>query len=78
MKYDSRMRIATGKVVDGRVVVEGVALDEGATVTVLAREDDESFELSPQQEAELLASIGEAERGEFLSAQELLQNLRRN
>ncbi len=71
------MRIATGKVIDGRVVVEGAALEEGATVTVLARDDDETFELSPEQEAELLLAIGEAERGETISAHELLENLRR-
>ena len=71
------MKIATGKVIDGRVVVEGAALDEGATVTVLARDDDESFDLSPEQEAELLLAIGEAERGETISSNELLENLRR-
>jgi hypothetical protein len=71
------MRIATGKVVDGRVVVEGAALDEGATVTVIAREDDESFVLSPDEEAELLEAIGEAERGEVIGGDELLKRLRR-
>ena len=71
------MKIATGKVVEGRVVVEGATLDEGATVTVLARDDDESFELSSEQEVELLLAIEEAERGETISANELLQNLRR-
>ena len=34
------MKVATGKVIDGKVVVEGTALDEGAMVTVLARDDD--------------------------------------
>jgi hypothetical protein len=58
------MRVATGKVIDGRVVVEGTAFDEGSVVTVLARDDDETFELAPDQEAELLAAIAEAERGE--------------
>ena len=48
------MRVATGKVIDGRVVVEGTAFDEGAVVTILARDDDETFDLSPEQEAEVL------------------------
>jgi hypothetical protein len=48
------MKIITGHVVDGTIVVEGEPLEEGATVTVLAREDDESFELSAADEAELL------------------------
>jgi hypothetical protein len=32
------MKVATGAVVDGRVVVEGANLAEGSTVTVLLRE----------------------------------------
>ena len=71
------MRIVTGQVVDGRVVVEGAALDEGATVTVVAREGDESFMLSPEHEGVLLEAIGEAERGEVIESDELLKRLRR-
>jgi len=70
------MKVTTGTVVDGKVVVEGETLTEGSTVTVLLREDDESFELTPEEEAELLASIAEIERGEFISGEELLQRLR--
>lgn len=70
------MRVATGKVIDGRVVVEGTAFDEGAVVTILARDDDETFDLSPEQEAELLIAIAEAERGEVIPADQLLKNLR--
>jgi hypothetical protein len=71
------MRVATGRVIDGRVVVEGAAFDEGATVTVLSRDDDETFELSPEQEAAMLLAIGEAERGDTISAEQLLEKLRR-
>lgn len=71
------MRVATGKVIDGRIAVEGTAFDEGAVVTILARDDDETFNLSPEQEAELLAAIAEAERGEVIPADQLLKNLRR-
>ena len=62
--------------IDGRVVVEGTAFDEGAVVTILARDDDETFALSPEQEAELLIAIAEAERGEAIPADQLLKNLR--
>jgi len=71
------MKVATGTVVDGKVVVEGEALTEGSTVTVVLREDDETFELTVEEEAELLASIADIERGEFISEEELLQRLRR-
>lgn len=67
----------TGKVVGGRVVVEGVALDEGTSVTVLARDDDEGFTLSAEEEAELLLSIAEADRGETISGEEVLERLAR-
>ena len=70
------MRIATGKVIDGTVVVEGAAFNEGAVVTILARDDDETFDLTPVQEAELLNAIAEAERGELIPADQLLKNLR--
>ncbi|HJQ64174.1 MAG TPA: hypothetical protein VJ834_15075 [Burkholderiales bacterium] len=71
------MKIATGTVVDGKVVVEGAALAEGATVTVLLREDRETFELSADEESELLESLAEIERGDFVSGEQLLERLRR-
>ncbi len=40
------MRIATGKVIDGKIVIEGDHLDEGVTVAILTLDDDETFELT--------------------------------
>lgn len=71
------MQLATGKVVGGKVVVEGAPLPEGAIVTVLAREPNETFAVPADMEAELLESIAQADRGETLSADELLGRLRR-
>jgi hypothetical protein len=71
------MRIATGKVVGGKVVVDGAPLEEGASVTVLARGDESGFTLSPEEEAELLLSIAEADREEMVSGEEVLERLRR-
>jgi hypothetical protein len=71
------MKVATGTVIDGKVVVEGESLEEGTKVTVVLREDEEFFDLTPEQEAELLASIAEIERGEYITAEELLERLRR-
>ena len=39
-------------------------------------EEDEDFELTPEQEAELEESIAEADRGEFVTAEESLRELR--
>jgi hypothetical protein len=70
------MQLATGTVVDGKVVVEGDPLPEGAVVTILARDADETFEVPPELEAELLESIAQADRGETISTDELLGRLR--
>ena len=71
------MKVATGVVVEGKVIVEGEALAEGSTVTVVLRDDEEAFDLTPEEEEELLASIAEIERGEFVSGEQLLERLRR-
>jgi hypothetical protein len=70
------MQLATGTVVDGKVIVEGEPLPEGTVVTILAREADETFEVPPELEAELSESIAEADRGETISADELIERLR--
>lgn len=68
------MLIASGKVVNGRVVVE-TELPEGAEVTLIALGDDETFEVSAELETILLESIAQGERGETISAEELLRDL---
>ena len=72
-----RMQLATGTVVGGKIVVEGEPLPEGAIVTILAREADETFEVPPELEPELLESLAQAARGETISAAEMLERLRR-
>lgn len=71
------MQLTVGTVVDGKIVVEGDPLPEGAVVTILAREADETFEVPPELETELLESIAQADRGETISAEQLLERLRR-
>jgi len=69
------MRITTGKVVAGKIVLDDVPLEEGTAVTVLAPESGETFELDPAQEAELLAAIGEIESGLSVDGNALLKSL---
>lgn len=71
------MKVATGTVIDGKVLVDGETLAEGSTVTVLLRDDDETFVLKVEEEAELLVSIAAIERGEYISGEQLLERLRR-
>ena len=69
------MQVATGTVINGKIVLEGVSLTEGAVVTVVTRGSDESFLLTEAQENELLAAMAEIERGEYVSLEDLLQSL---
>jgi hypothetical protein len=70
------MLITTGKVNNGVIQIDSEDLPDGTTVTLIAHEGDETFELEAAQETELLAAIAEAERGELVNASELLQQIR--
>jgi hypothetical protein len=54
------MGIATGTVVAGKVVVEGMDVPEGSVVTRFTPEPDEQVCLTTEEEAELLEAIAEA------------------
>ena len=69
------MQITSGKVVDGRVELEA-ELPEGTEVTVLTRDSEETFEVDAELEAVLLESIAQGQRGERISAEELLREMR--
>lgn len=72
------MQVATGTVVDGKIVLEGVPLTEGAVVAVVIRGADENFTLTEAQEEELLAAMAEIERGDYVTLEDLLQSLPKN
>jgi hypothetical protein len=69
------MQITSGRVVDGRVELEA-ELPEGTEVTVLAQDSEEAFEVDAELEAVLLESIAQGQRGERISAEELLREMR--
>jgi hypothetical protein len=71
------MQVATGTVIAGRLVVEGLDLPDGETVIVLAREAEEEVHVSSEEEADLLEAIAEADRGATISAEELFARLDR-
>lgn len=73
------MTIVPGKVVNGRVEVEieDFELPEGAEVTVYVPADDDVAEqLTPEQETEIEESIAELDRGEYVTAEESLRQVR--
>lgn len=58
-------------------MLDGEPLAEGSVVTVVAREDDETFDVSAEDERALVAAIAQAERGEVISWEQLREQLRR-
>ena len=56
-------------------MVEG-DLPEGSDVTLLALDGEEEFEVGPELEAVLLESIAQGQRGETISAEDLLREMR--
>jgi hypothetical protein len=73
----SEMRVATGRVIDGRVELQEAELPEGAAVTVLLSEGDETFEADAATEQMLLESIAQCERGQTVPLTRVLEELRR-
>ena len=69
------MQIATGKVVNGQIVVDA-DLPEGADVTILVALDEKTFEADAELEAVLLESIAQGQRGETIPVEDLLRELR--
>ncbi|MGE0394907.1 MAG: hypothetical protein AB7I25_12030 [Vicinamibacterales bacterium] len=69
------MEIASGRVVGGRVELD-TELPEGTTVTVLAGQADESFEVDPETEQALLRAIEQCRRGETIPMSQLIDELR--
>ncbi len=69
------MKISTGKVVSGKVELDGDPLPEGCVVTVLAPDGEEFFELTEEEETLLVDSIRQAEAGRVRSATDVLADL---
>ena len=71
------MRIITGRVRQGSIELDGDVPPEGTTVTVIAPDDGDTVELGPDEEAELIEAIAEADRGQTVDASVVREMLRR-
>jgi hypothetical protein len=71
------MRVASGTVIDGRIELRDAELPEGAAVTVLFSEGDETFEADEETERMLLDSIAQCGRGQTVPFARVVQELRR-
>ena len=74
-EYHLGMGITTGTVVAGKVHLEGVALPEGAVVTVFTPDAAGEVFLDAADEVALLEAVAEAERGETISPEELFARM---
>jgi hypothetical protein len=71
------MRVASGKIVHGKVLLQDAAFPEGASVTVLFPDEGETFEADSETEKMLLQSIAQCERGNTVPFDSVLARLRR-
>jgi hypothetical protein len=69
------MQIASGRVVNGSIVVDA-ELPEGSEVMLLALDGEETFEVDAELATVLLASIKEGREGSTIAADELLREMR--
>lgn len=72
------MRVATGTVISGKVILDDSVIADGTDVYVLTRDADETPKLSPDELAELEAGLAEADRGDLISGEEFFAHLHRH
>jgi hypothetical protein len=70
------MKVITGTVVQGKVEIPADSVAEGSHVMILALEPDEPVRLTLEEEEELLASMEQIRRGEFVDGQDPIDELR--
>jgi hypothetical protein len=71
------MKISTGTVVEGKVILDGDIPPDGTIVTVLEADIDESFTIPPDLENDLDESLAQVARGETIPLAEVLSRLRK-
>lgn len=71
----SDMKVMTARVVDGKIDVGDVELEEGAAVAVLVSQTSD-FSLTEAEQEELELAVAEIRRGEFTDGRELLAELK--
>ena len=71
------MKILHGTVVNGQIVVEGDPLAEGARVTIVDESDEEPYRLCPAEESAIEDGDAEIERGDYITAAQLLAEIQR-
>jgi hypothetical protein len=68
------MKVITGRVVGGKIEIE-TDLREGTPVAILAA-GETGFELTADEEDELVAALNDIRKGDFIDGHELLRELK--
>lgn len=76
-EYHLVMKVATGTVVKGTIIVDDPDFKDGTDVFILTREREDEVHLSAEELAELEAGIAEADRGDVIPGDEFFARLRR-
>ena len=76
-EYHFVMKVATGTVVKGTIIVDDPDFKDGTDVFILTREREDEVHLSAEELAELEAGIAEADRGDVIPGDEFFARLRR-
>ena len=71
------MRVATGTVISGQVVLDDEPFVDGTAVIVISKDCEDAVRLSAEELAELEAGIAEADRGDTISGEEFFSRLDR-
>lgn len=73
------MGVTTGIIRDGQLIVDsgGEPLPEGRRFTVIIDDEEKGFHLDEQSQQELLDAMAEIERGDFVTKEQVLAELKR-
>ena len=77
LEYHLLMKVATGTVVKGTIIVDDPEFKDGTDVFILTREREDQVHLTPEELAELEAGIADADRGEMIPGDEFFARLHR-
>ena len=72
------MRVSTGTVVSGKVILDDSEIAHGTDVYVLTRDAADALALFAEEWADLEAAIAEADRGDMISGAAFFEHLRRH
>ena len=72
------MKLLTGEVVNGKVVMHGAPVARGTPIAVYIEDELDDVDLDVDMQAELTNAAAEIARGEFVTPEDLFETFRRS